>query len=1814
MWHRLPRLSKIAGCGGFALVLLTLLVYQSAADPILDPLRDLLVRTVTRFISKSLQGTVEIANLRGSLLGSPVLHHVVLRDAQGVVLVQIEAIRLEYDLIGLIKKRLTVRTVDIVRPQLTLAQEPDGSLNITRLLPPSAEEPSKPEEGFSLPFAIVLEQLQIHDGQLTLQLPSLAGVQRVEALQANLQGQIDAQGLRLTLQQLTAHTVPADITLHTFRAAFAQQGGTRRLDDLHIALGNSRITASGVLPGGEQPADVQLHVQPLDAAEIGRLLHNDTLHGQLQLMLQAAGPPEALTVNGQLHAEGGMVEFASQVNTVVAPLQYRGDIRVSTLDLGTVLEQAVWQSDLNLRLQLQGEGQTLETLQGHVQLDLQPSHVGDIAVRPSRIEVEMQPQRFHVAHFNLDTSVAQMTAGGTIDLTRNSDLQYQLNADLAHLQRLAGTKAIGGTVHLQGQVHGESSAVRVNGSLQASRLHYEENRLQNLEMTYDAMPFAAHPQISAQLQAQQAQAGTLPVADLALQATYDGDARQVRFATQVQQSPTYSGHANGNLTLTQTGQQVRIEDLLVQLADHAWQAQAPLEVTHDADRIHVRQFRLAHADESLEISGAIDGQQLQALRVEATQIDLTYLRHLLQLSDLVGGHATLHVQLDGTLGAPRVQGDMVLDPEPQQPFTHLQSTLAYADKQFHSDLRLQQDNREVLTLHLRLPIDLALLALTLDQRVLDGPIEGDVQLVRPDLATLHQWQPTLPEMAGDLQGNLTLKGSYAALTLKAEMQVKQLRVQGIAEQIHAPVQFTADVTTAPSVAELRQALAQQQLVVHFEPVQLRIPTLRGQLPGRDTPPQSVQIDDLLAQVAGQWSAAGLQAQLDPVRLQAEALGLPRTDLTLTASLTPEQFALQRLRVHLAESELRGHGTLAMASQQLQFHVDILRLRLADLTLTPPANLPAEMHGTLDLQGSVPAPELAARLQYAGAQIAAEAAVQLQEKQPRYHATLRVDSVDTAQFLPQAQGTLQALVKLDGNGFEASQRQAHLDVQITSNQFNLAPGLTAHMLTHLDGNAVQLPELRVDSAPANLQAQGRLSATQQVELTYNLTLGDLQAIRDHLQIPIQAKGDLSGTVQGKLDALRANATLQLVELGYADLYGKSLQADVSATNLPNAPKATLTAQLTDLHGPSLPTSSLRLEAHYAQPQGTFSAEVTHGPYTQTGLAGQFDLQEDMQVTLEHLRLQYEKLVWENAAPVVARRDAQGTLSLQYLQLRNGDQEINAYGTLAPEGTVNVEMQIQQLQVQPTVQALSPGTMLPDGQLFLDVTLHGTLEQPRLDGSLQLTSLQWQGNKLGNIQAQLGLANNIARTDLRWQDREGEVLHVYGTAGLPPDGPLDLQLQTPNFDLVRLKPFSSQIRHSAGQLKLDLHILGTLQQPQAQGVLELHDGELQVVATGERYRDMQVRLLFSGNRVDIAQCHVGSRSGTMDLSGGLTFAGFNLEQLEASLQAKDFTAMHTPTIEARISGAVSATGSLQEMAVAGQLQVPRARIRLAGLLGAGPAAVAPWQLTVAGVYGPGPETVHGADGRELPPLQQHPLPFLRADVSVDIPRNAWIQDSGTAVELGGKLRATKDLQGPFILNGSIETLRGFASFYGKKFVLQEGGTVTFTGSPDINPALDVTALYDVSDYRVTIHVEGKAKQPKLTFSSNPELEQTDIISLLIVGKTTDRLTNSERSSLSNQTEAIAGGLVAQQAEKLLGSSLGLDTIEVEAGKNIGTGSVTVGRYVTQDLFLSYGREFTEKGKQGGNKVGVEYSINRQLKLKGSSDDLGETALDFIWRRDY
>ena len=144
----------------------------------------------------------------------------------------------------MLRLRLTVHEIDIVKPRFTLTEEPDGALNISRAFAPARpRQPKTPRSlssGLGLPFAIVVEDLQLRHGEVALGLPALPGVRQVTGMQLRAQAQLDAQGIQTRLQAVTADTSPAQVDIHALHGAFQWIAGAMRLDGLRLEIGQTR--------------------------------------------------------------------------------------------------------------------------------------------------------------------------------------------------------------------------------------------------------------------------------------------------------------------------------------------------------------------------------------------------------------------------------------------------------------------------------------------------------------------------------------------------------------------------------------------------------------------------------------------------------------------------------------------------------------------------------------------------------------------------------------------------------------------------------------------------------------------------------------------------------------------------------------------------------------------------------------------------------------------------------------------------------------------------------------------------------------------------------------------------------------------------------------------------------------------------------------------------------------------------------------------------------------------------------------------------------------------------------------------------------------------------------------------------------------------------------------------------------------------------------------------------------------------------------------------------------------------------------------
>jgi translocation and assembly module TamB len=144
--------------------------------------------------------------------------------------------------------------------------------------------------------------------------------------------------------------------------------------------------------------------------------------------------------------------------------------------------------------------------------------------------------------------------------------------------------------------------------------------------------------------------------------------------------------------------------------------------------------------------------------------------------------------------------------------------------------------------------------------------------------------------------------------------------------------------------------------------------------------------------------------------------------------------------------------------------------------------------------------------------------------------------------------------------------------------------------------------------------------------------------------------------------------------------------------------------------------------------------------------------------------------------------------------------------------------------------------------------------------------------------------------------------------------------------------------------------------------------------------------------------------------------------------------------------------------------------------------------------------------------------------------------------------------FRFEGFVNTDRGEYDFMGRSFALTTG-SATFTGVPEVDPLLQITAEHEVKlpgreALAIQVIIGGTLAAPKLSLASNaqPPLPESDLISYLAFGTSSTSLLQQQGSGLSGTTSGDLVGNVAALATRQL-ASIGMDVMLDQLERDIG-----------------------------------------------------------------
>jgi translocation and assembly module TamB len=254
---------------------------------------------------------------------------------------------------------------------------------------------------------------------------------------------------------------------------------------------------------------------------------------------------------------------------------------------------------------------------------------------------------------------------------------------------------------------------------------------------------------------------------------------------------------------------------------------------------------------------------------------------------------------------------------------------------------------------------------------------------------------------------------------------------------------------------------------------------------------------------------------------------------------------------------------------------------------------------------------------------------------------------------------------------------------------------------------------------------------------------------------------------------------------------------------------------------------------------------------------------------------------------------------------------------------------------------------------------------------------------------------------------------------------------------------------------------------------------------------------------------------------------------------------------------------------------------------------------------------SNGEKPAPMDVDVWQAAALDLELAIPKNVWLRHANANAELSGRLRLEKAPGANLAVGGLLEVVRGWVGFQGRRFNLVRG-VVTFERGENINPTLDVVGEYRAGEYVVNAVVSGNAEKPALTLTSQPQLDQSDILAVLLFGKPISALNQGEAASLQQSAVGLTTGFAAGQIANAVTHALGLQQLGLDPGDvEVADGRVRVGRYVGNNTFFSVSQEIAGTY---GQEVAVEFRITKDWRLGVSSSTEGTNGVDLIWHKRY
>lgn len=888
---------------------------------------------------------------------------------------------------------------------------------------------------------------------------------------------------------------------------------------------------------------------------------------------------------------------------------------------------------------------------------------------------------------------------------------------------------------------------------------------------------------------------------------------------------------------------------------------------------------------------------------------------------------------------------------------------------------------------------------------------------------------------------------------------------------------------------------------------------------------------------------------------------------ITAALSNKRLKINGLELVTEMGAIRTTGTVQMNQD------DIL---VRDTTLSTP-------FGALQLEGSL-------------------SNVLLPDAGKQFKAKMSLRELNPAVFLDEKklQGQINLDLRIEADlppDMDIQKGHATLAVHASPSQMGGIALSSGKLLAQWKNERLGIESFEIDTDHGKVRTGGELAPFQRTgHLRTDADLNDLSQIYKTLgtyfpDVPPDLR--LTGAVQlhavlaGSLDAAELSLTCTGRDVGVMDVAATSLQ-------LSGKRKGSLLS---------------------AEGVSTVDLDLLDEGRNRLTLKGEVEsLKEGAQhIAIEALSLAAPKI------PMLEALDNQGPIRLLWrkgelligsLRMQSGEAALSLTGTLSGTGKQDLRLELVNLELS-RLNRLWKTRENVSGLVSATAVVGGTMASPVIEANItgeKLSGYQMTGTALA---ADLNYADSKAHVSVLLSKNGNKRLEARGTITSDPQfipfmselskSRLDFSIQTSGLRLSDLPIPNPRDMVFDAAATVDMRVSGEASLPEIKGNIKLTDGYLTLLKNGLTYETMTATISFTGETLEVEELFLkGDTEGYLRGAGTIHLKGVSPEKFDLSLSGEDFFIPYRKAITARITPRLKLSGSSASPVLSGEVSVGESKINLDRM--AGPSAP---EIQIIR------SSADSEDERRVI-LDEKPSDFmnaLAAGVTIKVPKNAWLKGQDISTEIAGEIGLRKESGKPFWLLGALNTRRGTYYFRGKHFNIEEGA-VEFIGLEDPNPNINIKAVSRIQEVDIIIHISGTARKLVLALDSDPQMDQSDIISYLVFGKPTDSLKGGQAFNAEKAAMSFSGGLLAAELRGILGDVIFLDAFGVESGEN-GGGAVSVGKYIRPNIFMTYRYGLAEDEP---NQVEISYEYNSNIRVETQLGNDKNSGVDLFWQIDF